>query len=174
MKRLDDLLTAISIGLNKFGGWVVLPVMTTMMTVDVIMRYVFNAPLSWGLEVSQHLLLLVFVLGMLEAFRTGAHIRMDLFYRMFAPVARRMVSLFYALSTVGVFVLLLRKGWEETWFMKEINQVTQFLHMPLWVFYSSILIATILVIAFFALRALAIIRGQREEVEDAHDPFGIG
>lgn len=172
VQALDRLLSALSIALNKFGGLVVLPLMTAMMTVDVILRYVFNAPLSWGLEASQHMLLLVFVLGMLEAFRTGAHIRMDLFYRLFTPLFRRIGTILYALLAMGVFVLLAIKGWEEALFLKEINEVTQYIHMPIWMFYVVIVLVSVTIVLFFLLRALAVLQGQREEVEDEHGQLG--
>ncbi|MFC1665980.1 TRAP transporter small permease [Pseudomonadota bacterium] len=172
MQFLDNLMTALSIALNKFGGLVVLPLMTVMMTVDVILRYVFNSPLSWGLEASQHMLLLVFVFGMLEAFRTGAHIRMDLCYRLFTPAVRRVVNVLYSLLVVGVFILLASKGWEEAMFLKEINEVTQYIHMPIWMFYVVIVLVAALIVLFFMLRALAVMRGQRQEVEDEHVQIG--
>ncbi len=49
-----------------------------LVTADVVLRYVFNAPLSWGLEVSSHLLLLFFLLGLAQSFRAGDHISMEL------------------------------------------------------------------------------------------------
>ena len=166
MYALDNLLSALSVALNKFGGLVVLPLMTAMMAVDVILRYVFNSPLSWGLEASQHMLLLVFVFGMLEAFRTSAHIRMDLFYRLFNPSIRRLVNILYSLLAVGVFILLAKKGWEEALFLKEINEVTQYIHMPIWMFYVVISLVGGLIVLFFMIRAIAVMRGQRQEVED--------
>ena len=168
MQFLDNLLSALSIALNKFGGLVVLPLMTAMMTIDVILRYVFNSPLSWGLEASQHMLLLVFTFGMLEAFRTGAHIRMDLCYRLFNPALRRVVNILYSFLIMGVFILLASKGWEEALFLKEINEVTQYIHMPIWMFYIIITLIAGLIVVFFMLRALAVLRGQRQEVEDEH------
>ena len=169
MNRIDAVLASISRWLNKFGAYVVLPVMATMMTADVVLRYAFNAPLNWGLEASEYLLLLVFLLGMPEAFRSGAHIRMDLFYRMHTPAVRRLVNLIYSALVVFVFVLLIRHGWDEAVFLSEIKQVTQYLHMPVSAFIGAIVLMAALVVALFVIRGCQIFRGQREEIEDGSD-----
>jgi len=169
MNRIDAILASISQWLNKFGAYVVLPVMATMMTADVVLRYAFNSPLSWGLEASEYLLLLLFLLGMPEAFRSGAHIRMDLFYRTHALAVRRLVNLIYSALVVFVFVLLIRHGWDEAVFLAEIDQVTQYIHMPVSAFIGAIVLMAALIVALFVVRACAILRGRREEIEDGSD-----
>ena len=173
MNRIDAILASISRWLNKLGAYVVLPVMAIMMTADVVLRYAFNSPLSWGLEASEYLLLLVFLFGMPEAFRSGAHIRMDLFYRMHAPVVRRLVNLIYSALVVFVFTLLIRHGWDEAVFLAEINQVTQYIHMPVSAFIGAIVLMAALIVALFVVRACGILRGRREEVEDESDVHGL-
>lgn len=59
--------------LDTIGSFLVLPALALLVTADVILRYGFNAPLSWGLEASSHLLLLFFLLGLVQSFRVGDH-----------------------------------------------------------------------------------------------------
>lgn len=166
MDRLDTLFVSLSSFLNKIGAYVVLPLMTMMMTADVMLRYVFNAPLSWGLEASTSLLLILFVLGMVEAFRNGAHIRMDLLYRTLPAGARRAVTLGYGALAIAVFAALSYKSGEEAAFQRGINQVTQYLHIPEWLFSALVSGVTALIVAFFILRMVALLRGARSVVED--------
>lgn len=166
MDRLDTLLVSLSSFLNRIGAYLVLPLMTLMMTADVVLRYVFNAPLSWGLEASTSLLLLLFVLGMAEAFRNGAHIRMDLIYRTLPAPARRAVTLGYGMLAIAVFAALGYKSGEEAAFQRGINQVTQYLHIPEWLFSALVSLVAALIVVFFVLRLIAVLRGARIEVED--------
>lgn len=172
MGRLDTFMTLISAMLNKVGAYLVLPAMTAMMTLDVFLRYVFNAPLSWGLEASQHLLLILFALGMLEAFRSGAHIRMALVYRLLPGAGKRLVTFCYAVLACGVFTALAYKGAEEALFQKNINEVTQYIHLPRWLFSAMVSAVAGLVVLFFILRAVQVLSGQREVVEDGGGHYG--
>ena len=61
---MTKIIGTISHALDTFGSLVVLPLLSLLVTADVVLRYVFNTPLSWGLEVSSHLLLLFFLLGL--------------------------------------------------------------------------------------------------------------
>ena len=80
MIRLLAVMGQIARALDRIGGWIVLPVMTFMMTLDVILRYVFNSPFIWGFELAGHLLILVFLMGILQCTRTDGNIRMALVY----------------------------------------------------------------------------------------------
>lgn len=167
MERLDTMIRRISSALNRIGAYVALPVLTGIMTLDVILRYAFNAPLSWGLEASKYVLLVMFALGMIEAFRSGAHIRMDLLYRCLSPTGKRLVTLGYGVLAIGVFSVLTWKSAEEARFQHSIDEVTQYLHMPRWLFGALISAVSSLIVVFFVLRMIAVLRGHRTVVEDA-------
>lgn len=169
MRFLDHWIDRTIVTLNKIGGFIILPAMTAMMTTDVILRYAFNAPLSWGLEASQYMLLLVFIFGMADGFRSGAHIRMDLIYRLLPSKLKRLMTLIYAGCAIAIFALLMHKGSEEALFLKSINEVTQYLHLPKYLFAGLIVAVSAIIILFFAVRSWAVITTQRLEVESDHD-----
>jgi len=171
MAALDRIVVFLGKLLNWIGGLVLLPAMALMMTTDVVLRYVFNSPLSWGLEASELLLLVVFLSGLVEAFRNGAHVRMDLIYRNMPETGRRFVTLIYVLLGLGTFYLLARKAIEEAIFLESIDQVTQYLHVPQWILYAVISMVGVLVVAFFVLRGIDVLRGRRTEIEDQHNHF---
>ncbi len=173
MGALDRFVCAFGKVLNWIGGLVLLPALTLMMTADVVLRYVFNAPLSWGLEASTLMLLLLFLSGLVEAFRNGAHIRMDLVYRVLPDAGKRIVTLIYCILAVGTFALVARKASEEAHFLHGIAQVTQYLHVPQWIFYAVIALVAVLFVLFFLLRGIDVLRGRRTEVEDEHHHFEV-
>ena len=66
--------------LHGAGSLVGIPLLITLVSVDVVLRYVFNAPLLWGNEIGALLLLLVFFASLPHCTNHGGHIRMELFY----------------------------------------------------------------------------------------------
>ncbi len=89
-----------------------------IIVVDVVMRYMFNAPLSWSFDViSMYLVTLVFFPALADTFSRGGHIKVDMFD------AFRRTKLFAFFEIVGYltaivfFSLILWKmietGWES-------------------------------------------------------------
>ena len=85
---------------TDFGAWLAkimhwtgmffgMPALMVLVGSDVLLRYVFKAPLPWGNEVGSLLLLIVFLASLPHTTRTGGHIRMDLFYGRLTGNARR-------------------------------------------------------------------------------------
>lgn len=51
-----------------------------VIVVDVVMRYMFNAPLSWSFDlISMYLVTLVFFPALADTFSRGGHIKVDMF-----------------------------------------------------------------------------------------------
>ena len=63
------ILTFVTQTFDKIGAWIVLPAISVVMMTDVILRYVFNSPLIWGLEFGEWMLLFIFVAAIPECTR---------------------------------------------------------------------------------------------------------
>jgi TRAP-type mannitol/chloroaromatic compound transport system permease small subunit len=61
---------------------------------ELTLRYVFNAPTTWGLELTIYLCAVTYVMGGAYAQRFNAHIQVDLFYIRWSPRTRAIVDLF--------------------------------------------------------------------------------
>ena len=71
-----------------------LPALMVLVSLDVVLRYVFNSPLPWGRDVNGLLLLTTIFSALPHGWDQGYHIRMEVFYnrlgrrpRMWADVA---------------------------------------------------------------------------------------
>jgi TRAP-type C4-dicarboxylate transport system permease small subunit len=159
-------LTAISILLDRFGSFVVLPMLAALITLDVVLRYGFNAPLSWGLEASRHILLVFFLFGLLESFRVGEHVSMELISAKFPRTALRAVSLLQALLMVVIFYFIIKKVIEEIPFLYSLPQVTPELQLRVWVFYAFIALMASLTVLYVVHAAVMIATGRRDRVEE--------
>ena len=55
-------------------------VLVVLMLYDVVMRYVFNAPTTWGNDLNTWLMGAAFILSIAYAMSTDSHVRVDLLY----------------------------------------------------------------------------------------------
>jgi len=64
---------------------------------DVLLRYVFNRPTAWALEISEYILVFLAFAGASEVQRNRSHIKMDFFYLKFPLSVRRYLDTFFSL-----------------------------------------------------------------------------
>lgn len=88
-------------------------VMMLVVTLDVVMRYGFNAPLGWAYDlVAQYLMVAAFFLALSETFRRGGHVAVDLFRSMMKPGVRRAVDIAGYVLTAPVLLAIVITGFE--------------------------------------------------------------
>jgi TRAP-type C4-dicarboxylate transport system permease small subunit len=80
---------------------VLLPLITVLITADALLRYLFNAPISWAQDLAGLCLFLLFCAGLTHSMVAKMHVRMDLVYCALPAIPRRIVDV---LS--GAFALL--------------------------------------------------------------------
>ncbi|MDH5534302.1 MAG: TRAP transporter small permease [Betaproteobacteria bacterium] len=158
-------LDRVSWALDRASAYVVLPVMTVIMLMEVIGRYVFNSPFIWSLEATNHLLVIVLLFGIPECTRTNGHIRMDLLNRRMPDRARRAVEVLYALIGIMVFVLIAKKAGSEIEYLKSIPVITEFLLLPIWIYYTGIVLLSAMMVLMFALRVVRAVRAPQWDAE---------
>jgi len=138
--------------LDRASAYFFLPVMTFIMLMEVVARYVFNAPIIWSGEAVSHLLIIVLLFGIPECTRQDGHIRMDLLSRRMPRWGSRTVEALYALIGIVVFVLIAKKTTGEIGYLRSIPETTEFLHLPIWLYYLGIAILSALMVLMFAMR----------------------
>ena len=85
-----DRLSAISGAIAGIG----VIVLIFLVTNDVVMRYVFNRPTTWGLEISEYLLLYITLLSLSYTLLVDRHVRVDLVVTSFSEKTQRWLRLF--------------------------------------------------------------------------------
>lgn len=79
MAGLDRLIGALDRVFLYLAGAGLFTIMMVIV-VDVVLRYLFSAPLSWSYDlIGMYLVTLVFFLVLADTFRRGGHIKVDLF-----------------------------------------------------------------------------------------------
>jgi len=89
--------------------------MAAMVTVDVVLRALHVASLSWGVEVSEYLLYLSTFLGAPWVLRQGAHVRVDVLVRGLPPRASAAVDRAVAGVGLAVCAVLVFYGARAAW-----------------------------------------------------------
>ena len=93
---------------------IILGLMTVITFVNVILRYVFNHSLIWGLEVTLILFAWLVVFGISYAVRMTMHLGVDAITGMLKPGPRRVFALL-ALTVCLAYALLMMKGAWDYW-----------------------------------------------------------
>jgi len=104
------------------GGYVLLVAMI-LVPYEVVMRYLFNSPTSWSMEMTQFLFCTMVVLGGGWNLLTGSHVNVDIVYNRFGIRARAIISILTSLLLFTFLFFVFRQNllagmqslaWRET------------------------------------------------------------
>lgn len=120
-------ITAILSGINRISEWegkifsFLIVVATLQVCFELILRYVFNAPTTWGLEMTLYLCSTTYVMSGAFAERYNAHIKVDIFYNRWRPRTRAFFDLIVTDTLLMFFCCVLT--WQSAaWFWEAVSQ----------------------------------------------------
>ena len=141
----------LSYELFRLGIYVTMPALVVLVTLDVFLRYVFNAPLEWGRDVNGLLLLMTIFSALPHAWDRGYHIRMEVLHSRLSGKARRRADVLAAVSGIIVFGLMAVQGARFVPFMIATGETGEDLRIQIWPFMAFLsLCALVLVARLFA------------------------
>ena len=145
-RRAEDVLSALLVA------------MFIAFMLQIVTRYIFNAPLSWTAELST----LAWVWGILWGaglvLRDEEEIRFDVIYGMMAPGLRRVCDTFTSLAVAAVFTWSLPAMVDYVTFMKV--ERSAYLGIRFDILYSVYLVFAVAMIIRYAAMAWRCIRGR--------------
>jgi len=97
----------LSLGISRVAMYIV-PAIVAVMTIEVVMRYVFARPTLWAKELSMWLAGTVYLLAGLYVMQQRGHIRIFILYDM---VPRPVQRLFDLISTLGICAFAFAVVW---------------------------------------------------------------
>lgn len=103
LARIEDFLLAASVA-----------VMACLLGLGVVLRYVFNDPLTWSEEFVVTLFVWSVMLGMPSALRTRMHIRIDALILRLGAGARRVTGTIACVAAAVIFLAAIYAGWSHT------------------------------------------------------------
>ena len=111
-----------------------LPALMLVVTLDVVLRYVFNAPLAWGRDVNGVLLLVATFSALPHAWDRGYHIRMEVFYSRLHGRAHDLADVATGVAGILFFALMGVQALRFTPYMAITGETGEDLLLPIWPF----------------------------------------
>lgn len=139
---------SVSAWFGKTFGWLII-LMTFGMSYEVLVRYLFNSPTPWALDISFIMYGTLFMMGGAYTLSRGGHVRGDFLYRMWQPRTQALVDLIlYFLFFFPGILALVFAGWKyasRSWGYAEVS-VNSPAGIPIYQFKTVIVAAGILMI----------------------------
>lgn len=170
LSRLEAFLKGFSKWCHEFGTIIVLPVMVLIITANVVMRYFFNTPLSWGEEINGLLLFLLLFLSMTYTWDQKKHIRMELIYVHLKGRWRVFSDMLTAITGIIFFGLLGLQCIFDIGYMMRTNETGEELHLPLWPFRA---LAAAISVIFVIKLVFYVMRGRNDDTEVVTEVEGV-
>ena len=131
---------------GKTFGWLIM-LMTFGVSYEVLVRYVFNAPTPWSLDVSFIMYGTLFMMGGAYTLSRNGHVRGDFLYRLWRPRIQATVDLIlYLIFFFPGVTALIVSGWKyasRSWGYTEVS-VNSPAGIPIFQFKSVLVAAGIL------------------------------
>ncbi|MFN4170636.1 MAG: TRAP transporter small permease subunit [Pseudorhodobacter sp.] len=133
---------------GKAFGWLIM-LMTFGVSYEVLVRYVFNTPTPWSLDVSFIMYGTLFMMGGAYTLSRGGHVRGDFLYRTWAPQRQALVDLvLYILFFFPGILALTLAGWKyssRSWGYSEVS-INSPAGIPIYQFKSVMVAAGLLLL----------------------------
>jgi TRAP-type C4-dicarboxylate transport system permease small subunit len=143
------------------GGGVLLLV-TAVTVIDVVMRYVFNAPLASAWEFTEFSMTLIVFLGIPYCGWTGGHIAVDLLEKWLDRPSLRFLPSLIAFTGALLFALVAYRATLET--LATIQQVSNMLRWPHYPFRFTAAFGSAMLAIVLLIQGLRSLRRKPEEV----------
>ena len=122
MQNLSRAIDALNEKTGLYSSYLILPLIVAVIY-EVFMRYVFNAPTSWGFELTTFLYGMHYMLGLGDAHRTDTHVCIDIFEARMQPrnrnILRIITNLVIFIPTMGCMAIWSVKYAITSWGMFE-------------------------------------------------------
>jgi TRAP-type mannitol/chloroaromatic compound transport system permease small subunit len=133
---------------GKAFGWLIM-LMTFGVSYEVLVRYVFNKPTPWSLDVSFIMYGTLFMMGGAYTLSRGGHVRGDFLYRTWAPRRQALVDLvlyiFFFFPGILALTLTGLKYSSRSWGYSEVS-INSPAGIPIYQFKSVMVAAGILLL----------------------------
>ena len=140
----------------------------TLILYGVIMRYLLSSPVYWVDEISTYLVVWSAILGWAVAERDRRHMRVTLLVDKLSAPARRMADITASVVSAGFCLMLayMAVTLELRYFTS--GQLTLNTQSPLWIVYSSVPVAALMLCGRYVVRCLDLIRSP--STVETHSP----
>jgi TRAP-type C4-dicarboxylate transport system permease small subunit len=116
------------------GTLIILPAMGAVITIDVILRYVFKSPLLWSQEFNGLFLLAFFFSCLAQCWNEKKHVSMQLFAEHFKGPMKKMSEVAGIVTGLIFFGLIGYQSIRHIPYMIKTHETGEFFLAPFWLF----------------------------------------
>lgn len=109
------------------AGWVIL-LLTLYTVLDVVLRYVFNAPFRSSLEFTQFMMAVIVFLGLAHCGWTGGHVAVDILERPLEQPSLRFIPVVLSLVSAVLFAAIAWYTFKDG--LAQLNRISNMLRWP--------------------------------------------
>ncbi|PIC64906.1 hypothetical protein CSV79_04610 [Sporosarcina sp. P13] len=161
MTFLNNLLTKVD-KLITYVSAITIFIMMMWIVMDVVLRSVFNSPITGTIEITgEYLLLIIVYLSISYAYKEGSHVSVDFIVEKFPKPIRSVLKVITNLLAIATFSLLGYANYQKglDYFANDVR-TTSLLQYPLAPALIIISIGVFLLVINLLLESIAIIRGK--------------
>jgi C4-dicarboxylate transporter, DctQ subunit len=117
---------------------------SALLFANVVLRYVFLAPINWAEELTLYLMVWIVFVGGSVAVRTRGHIAIDLLPLVLSPANRRRLVIGVAFATLVFFAVFFWYSGQHVLRVRSIAQTTPVMGAPMWLAYLAMPVGSFL------------------------------
>ncbi len=117
---------------------ITMSVATLVAFINVVLRYAFNASLSWAGELTAYLFIWSALFGAAYGFKIGMHLGVTIVIHKLKPKVAKWVLSFSLIIIVIYLIALIVWGYQFCVFNFELEQVSVDLGLPFWLIYMCV------------------------------------
>lgn len=136
-----------------------LVVTVVVISIQVIMRYVFNASLSWSEELTRYIFIWQIWLGTSIGFREGKHIKVELLQSMLGPKGKINLEIVGSLIWIATNLFFIYNGTLLTADLLGKHAMSTALRIPLGLVYASLPVSCFMLVIRQLLHLRALVMG---------------
>lgn len=172
MKGFEYLLDRIALAIEKVAG-VLMAVVTLIVVISAVSRYLFAYPLPDAFDISRFLLGAAIMWGFASVGYRGSHIKVDFVAEVLPAKARRYIDTFAWLVLLGFTILLTWKMFDRVTSAARSGETTMDMRIPAWPFLTLIWVGVAVAVLATLARLILVATGRgtldHYETTEIHD-----
>ncbi len=110
---------------------------TSILFVNIVMRYIFHHPLYWTEELVRYSIIWMVLIGGSKVVKRTGHIAVDILPSFLPPKPKNILKNFVPLIAISFCGILFYFSWEHTMNVKDTGEITAAMEAPMWIMYLA-------------------------------------
>lgn len=124
--------------LEEYTMTVLTIIMTVLIFLQVVMRYIFKDSPAWTEELSRYIFLWAIWIGASYGVKTRSHVRLTILTSRLNSRVQDAVNVIVWFLWLGFIIFLVFKGFELVGTFLASGQTSTAMHIPMWIAYASV------------------------------------